>query len=779
MIKAAAIAALAIPVLSASATAYTADMQLARKQAEQWQGTFEQVNTDLQELGVDLSAPGSTAEIPETEDTVAVADKGLFFNTANSSLVYLGNVRLRDSRLKLNATEQLHVYLQNIANDKPETPAPTPDTAAKPAKKPQQTKQLHTPEVAEEKAATAAPPPKKAKAETEPTEPAVINAEYAVADSVNNSIFLYSPPAGNEILMQMGQNTVCITPADNAPARILADPQGNILLEGAVVNLCMVDKDGAVSRLRNSGGLVYYHAGTHTLHAPGHAEFSHPDGTLTCTRELCIEMEAGPSQKESGKGFMSQFTGLRFEGIKTATAKGNVVMSGTAAEGREAMRAEGDTLTYNGQTGECSVIGTKCRLTYGNYDVYANDGLHLLANGDIELRGSSIHGTYERESKTPGRMVKGQFKANAHIIFRADTGIITTEKGIVMADEETDFSCTGPAELILARKEGKTDREKKAGMPNLAITGYGEISRARATGCVVAHQYEPGTHKCIGELKAHSVESDVNTGETTLIGEPGMPLVALYNGNRLEATPEANQTATMQMLANGDMKLIGAEITANLVSKDGATTARCKDYVTLIRAEDRLETGSSAEIHTPGAILTTNGPLKAILATSDEAPARQDQQTGGARFKFNYNSIKEATTDSGCTLRTEQGSMQCKGPVRICMEADSRDQDSALGSMKYATAAGDVAIAGKDSTGRLIRATGDMLTIDGATGMKVLSGNRVTVGDAHNTHIITGKGAAIRIDAKNNVQISGSKHKTHATNVREQLNRQNNPKLKK
>ena len=258
-----------------------------------------------------------------------------------------------------------------------------------------------------------------------------------------------------------------------------------------------------------------------------------------------------------------------------------------------------------------------------------------------------------------------------------------------------------------------------------------------------------------------------------------MPLVALYNGNRIEATPEADQTATMQMLANGDMKLHGAEITANLLSKDGATTARCKDYVTLIRAEDKLETGSSAEIHTPSAILTTNGPLKAILATSDEAPARQDKQAGGAGFRFNYNGIKEASTDSGCTLRTAQGSMQCKGPVRISMEPDSRSQDSALGNMKYATAAGDVAIAGKDNTGRLIRATGDLLTIDGATGMKVLSGNRVTVGDAHNTHIITGKGAAIRIDAENNVQISGSKHKTHATNVREQLNRQNNPKLKK
>ena len=90
-----------------------------------------------------------------------------------------------------------------------------------------------------------------------------------------------------------------------------------------------------------------------------------------------------------------------------------------------------------------------------------------------------------------------------------------------------------------------------------------------------------------------------------------------------------------------------------------------------------------------------------------------------------------------------------------------------------------MAIAGKDGSGRMMRATGDRLTIDSATGMKVLSGNRVTVGDADNTHIITGADAAIRIDARNNVTMVGSKHKTHASNVRQQLEDSNNKKTKK
>ena len=791
MIKAAIIATMAIPVLSAAATPYTADLQQSRSAAVNWQAKFQQIEADLIALGVDLSAPSETAVIPETQDTVAVADKGLFFNSADSSLVYIGNVRLRDARANINAKEQLHIYLQNFPGSK-EAPAPTKTevkeatkkiaapttTAPKPAKAAglQSTPAPHP--------AAVAPEPSGSALKTEPkAEPALINTYHAVADTINNAIFLYSPAAGEEIMLQQGQNVVKVTPGKNAPARILADPQGNILLEGGVVDLCMTDKDGSTTKLKTEGGHVYYHAATHTLHAPGSTQFSHPEGALTCKESLCIELTPGSGGKtKPGKGFMSQFTGLSFEGINRATAKGSVVMSGIATEGRPAVRAEGDTLTYDGKTGACSIIGSKSRLVYGTYEVYADQGLHLLANGDIELRGNNINGAYERESNTPGQMTKGTFKANANVIFRADTGIFSTEKGIFMADSEMDFSCTGPAQLELAPKEGAKAVEQKPGMPNLAIARYGEVTKARATGNVTAHRYEPGTRKRIGELQAATAETDMVTGETLLTGETGKQLIAVYNGNRIVATPAAQKNATMQILQNGDLKLNGAQIEATMINDEGTTRARCKDFVRLIRAEDRLETGSSTELHAPTAILTTTGPLSATLTARAGSTnhADEEKKPGISGFRFNYDGIKEATTARGCTLRTEKGSMQCTGPVRITMDtAGKKNPNAMVGGMKYATAAGNVALAGKDNTGRLLRATGDLLTIDSATGMKVLSGQRVTVGDANNTHIITGKGAAIRIDAKNNVKMVGEKHKTHATNVRNQLNNQNQKKIKK
>jgi hypothetical protein len=223
----------------------------------------------------------------------------------------------------------------------------------------------------------------------------------------------------------------------------------------------------------------------------------------------------------------------------------------------------------------------------------------------------------------------------------------------------------------------------------------------------------------------------------------------------------------MEMRANGDLKLNGAEISAVMQSEDGVTTASCRDYVLLVRAEERLETGSSTVLKSPKAILTTNGSLHARLTTRENATTTRKKYPG---FSFNYNGIREASTSHGCTVRTEKGSMQCTGPVSLVMDTDNKSADKMMGGLKYATASGRVAIAGRDNTGRALRATGDRLEIDSATGMKVLSGSQVSLGDANTTHFASGEGACIRIDARNNASIHGQRHTTHATNIRQQIN---------
>ena len=763
--KAAAITALCIPVLCAATPDYTGELQTARSMADTMGGNFEQVATDLEILGINLSAPADTCEMPATDDTVVVADQGLLFDAANSRLIYLGNVRLRDARAHIDAAEQLHLHLEKPESEKKAentTPAsgapavPLADEAADDS------------EYAEEEA-TATPETEERPevAKNKPlTEPAFISTHHGLADTINNAILLASPAEGKEIHLKLGRNEIHLLPGKDSLARILADPEGNILMEGAVVQLQMADKNGELTRLRTTGGHAFYQASTHTLFVPGNSELTHPQGTLSCSDMLCVELTPGTATSK-GKGFMSQFTRLRFEGISTATASGSVVATGAEAENRQAMRAEGDTLFYNGSTGECSLTGSRSRLTYGGYDIYSNEGIHLFPNGDIELRGSNIHGTYERESSQPGKMLQGTFKAHAPVVFRADQGTISTSQGLSMEDAEADFSCTGPALLVLQEKENARKADTRPGMPNLAITRYRDIAHARATGHVVAHRYEPGTRKCLGELQARTADFDTATGETLLTGEPGQALVAQYNGNTIVAEPAEEESATMEMKANGDLKLNGARISATMQGEEGPTTASCRDYVLLVRAENRLETGSSTVLKSPRAIVTTNGSLHALLSSSATAPAGNSRFPG---FRFNYDGIREANTSTGCTVRTEKGSMQCTGPARIVMETEKKSGNQMLGGMKFATAQGEVAVAGKDKSGRLIRATGDKLHVDAATGMKVLSGEQVTLSDADNTHTIYGPGAVIRIDAQNNATFTGAKHNTRATNVRKQMN---------
>ncbi len=778
MMKAAIIAALAIPVFSAGG--YQADLQQAQTQADAWGEHFQQIRVELAELGINLdNLPSSPIEEPDTEDTVIVSEKGLFFDAAASRLVYLGNVRLKDNRLQLKALNQLHVHLQQPEKEDQDKEATPPGPALPPAA----TEEEPAPAATTTTVATTSPAPvseqapaaQPAAAEKE-TAPVIIQTHSVIADTINNAILLYSPAEGEEILLQQENNMVRITPGANSAARILADPVGNILMEGSMVSVRMENAEEGSTTLVTQGGYIYYHAASHTLYTPGCTEVTHPEGTLSCQESLCIVLTPSEEAAPSGKGFMRQFTSLRFEGISTATAKGKVVATAKAVGDRPASRAEGDTFTYNGRTGACSLTGSKCRLVYGSNEICSNEALLLHPNGDIELKGTDIHGTYERESSQPGRMLAGTFKAYDNIIFRADIGTVSTQKGINLADEESDFNCNGPVLMVLTPKEDAAPAEQKPGMPNLALTRYSGISRIKASGHVLAHRNSLETGKCIGELQAESVESDLNSGETLLTSAPGEAIIAFYNGSRIVSTPEHDKTAMLELKANGDLLLTGDQIDATMQSTEGTTKAHCRDFVKLIRAEDRLETGSSTRIETPTAILTTTGSLHTILASTK--PATDQKKGRFPSLQFNYDTIREATTHRGCTLRTVSGSMQCTGPVHITMDNTGKTDGQMMGGLKTAMASGNVAVAGKDSTGRLLRASGDLLEVNAQTGTKVLSGRRVSLSDGKNTHTASGKGASIVIDAKNNAQINGEKHNTHATKIRQQINEQKNKQSK-
>ncbi len=757
----------------------------ARGIIHSWQQSAEGVAKELQFFHSSLPPVSNSTELPESPngDAVIVSDCGLLFDAKTSRLVYVGNVRMRDTRLTLHARDSLYLHLEELSGNSSkkqqnEAAKPAPQKTAAATAQPTADTTPAAPKTkpaaqAGKPAATAAAP-QSAPKETAPLIPLHIETGSAEANVVDNRIILFSPAGEDPIVLTRGEDTLVATPSDTTPARILADKDGNVLIEGKDIFISYTSPEQGKSTLRARDGIVFYHAGQHSLHLSGAVEMTHPNGKLNCTDSLCLVLTPGESTAPAKSGFMSQFSGMRLNGISAATARGNVVAETGGVNGSLPGTVYGDELVYNGETGACSVIGSDCRLTYGSHNVlHTDEGVFLLPNGDIELKGSDIHGSYERPSqKKDAAPVQGSFRSGGPIVFHAETGLITTEKGFTARDTELDFSCTGPVQLELARKVGAAEPEKKPGIPNLSITEFGDITAVTAQGRVRGKRMVGD--KVISSLEGEHAVINMEKGSAVLTGDSDTPAVMVHENNRIVATP-GDTPPMLDLKENGDIILTGKDISAALQGKDGLTTATGTDSMMLIRAENRIETGSGVTIKAPSAIITTKGPLSAVLLPGDDANG-----TVFGQHSFNYIGVQSAHTASGGTVRTEKGSMQCTGSIHLTMDPNA-DANDEMAGVQSAVANGDVMLLTKDRDNRMMRASGDRLTINGKTGMKSLTGREVILENEHNRHIVSGKGAAVHVDRKNNVRISGEKHDTQVTRLREQTtkNKQNNSKPKK
>lgn len=746
-----------------------------------WQEGSKEILQELNDFQADLPVCGSSQNLPESKDgrTVIVCDQALLFDPDQSRMVYVGNVRMRDPRLHLWASENLFIRLENNSKEKKEAPKKESTAASPaPATTPKVEKQTATKE--EPKATT----PAKATPQAQPaTEPGEVHCQNAVVDTLNNHILLQSPANGAALVLTRGSDKLTVTPGSDKQAYVLADPQGNILIEGADIHLTATDPNNKSCELRAHGGLVYYHAQHHSLYIPGKCELKHTDGFLTCQDGLRLTLiPDNNADATAKKGFMHQFTGMRLAGMQSAVARGDVHVVNKGINNTPNSEAHGDILTYDGTTGACSVTGAESHLVYGNNTIKAAKGIHLLPNGDIHLFGDVISGTYERPADEDNAApIPGTFRTASALIFNAEEGTITAENGFTAEDAHSYFSCTGPMVIRLQRKldiagteaEGKSTTSKKSfiTLPKMAISNFHDVDAFHAEGNVKAYHKEAG--KTLGEMYGDSVDANLATGEATLVSAPGKDVKITYEGNSIIATSQ-NEAAKLKIFANGDLAFSGKQVLTSIMTDNGVNKMTCRDSLTLTRATHTLMTGSAVVMSSPQAIITTNAPMKAVLVEDSKKKATIGRYP---QHSFNYTGIRTVNTSSGGTVRTTKGSMQCTGPISIVMDQKNAARKDMYG-LRSAKAVGNVAIATKDGSGRLMHATGDVLTINGITGEKLLTGRRVTLGDSNNTHIVSGKGAAVRVDARNHARITGERHTTTATNLKQQTGKKRTPKKK-
>lgn len=734
-------------------------LQLAQRVIAQWQHESQGVKHEFTEQGVSAAEEETTAQDEEGEDTVITADGAMLFDTESHNIVYVGNVRLSDPRLKLHAAGRLFVRLpeSELADKQQEARRSIEDALPENAPKPRDIRETKTEAQDSDKSAFALP---------QGMEPVRLTTIDAVADAENNHILLYAPAGSRPITAESGANSLTITPAADGAAHVLADADGNITLVGQHIAAVWVDEKGQRTELRVEGGSLCYNAVAHAVALTGACTLHLPGGDICCGKQLLIRLQGEHEVKEDAS-FLQQFSALKVKGIAAVHAEGGVEMTAAATEGQPDSSLCGEVLDYDAETGLCSLSGEECKLAYtGQYSLQGAQRILLSPDGALTVEGRALSGTYGRPAEDGQTTLAGTFRTGGLITLTpmGDHAEVCLPQGITASDPEAEFSCTGELTATLLPEEGVSVPQVADSKLNLALARFRTLDRAAASGEVCAHRYAAGTHAETAYLQAERAEFDLTHRGAELFGTQERSILALFNGNRLEATPDGETAPHLSFSADGDAELRGGQIAATFTDeKNGTITARCAHALRLLRAEDKLETDGATEFRADQGILITKGPFYALLRRDDTA-----EQGGG--FRFPYAGIREAATDQGGSVQTAQGSMQCTGRIRVTMGEAA--PDAKMGGLQTASAEGNVAIAGKDGTGRIIRATGDRLSLDAATGEKVLTGSRVTLGDGHNTHTASGGNASVRIDARNNAVIRGATHTTTVNRIREQIEQQ-------
>lgn len=745
----------------------------------------------------DLSRLGSLAEyafdpaspMPEAPQghSAVVADGGLLFDNTRSSLSYIGNVRMKDERVQLRAAHRLYIRLpekSEASSSQPAKSAPQADPKPQPA----------SGSAAKPSAAKPAPAVKPAPVVTvqpeqkQPEPPTLVLAENAAIDVRDSKFLLEGRNQLPSLSLTRGADSVTLNCSPGgSPATIFGSSQGDVLLQGAQIVFIWHDAQGNEWKLVCAAGPVYYKASDRCLVAMGESQLSSPRYTMHTKRALYIvfmpdeEAEAALASAKKKTEPFSQFSAVRLKDVEYVNAYGDVRLTAAPEGDAPASSVLGEALHYVAATGECRVVGDPCSLAFGDNTLDARGAIELQGDGSAVIRSASVSGFYERPFATTsqgGETIRGRYSAPGPVTYDVQRNCVVLPAGISAQDAHGFFRCSGKVEAFLAAQEGaqapKPPREGMR-MPNLAIARQSGVSRISAEGQVRMHSDASATTAAC-DVSCDSLEADLGTAKATLRAAAGRHAQVHYSGHKLTAFSSARVAAEVNLLENGDLLVTGEKVHASMPGEKGLTTVDCTRSLRLEREKNLLTLGPNSCIRTPDGILTARAPLLAELAESD-APAKPLSKY--PHLVYNYSGLRRADTTGGGTLRTPQASMQCEGAIALELKPGAQMSNAsgdARSAIKSASAQKLVQVAGKDATGRLVRAVGDRLDFEPSSGNFCLRGKSVTLVDEFNTHTASGRGACITIDPDNNVHITGENHITTATQVQKQMDNQKKKK---
>lgn len=737
--------------------------------------------------------PASPLPNAPSGHSAVVADGGMIFDNNDSSLSYIGNVRMNDVHVHMRAAHRFFIRLpqnqeKKQAENKQNAPAAPPQETDTGEELPVVTASGSAEELTAQpkpgpQAKTAKPAapntPRKPEAEKkvrphEQQPPADIITENAAVDLTDSKFLLEGRKAAPSITIDQGENhTILHCRADGAPAKVFGNYQGDILILGSNMVFTWHGNDGEQWKLEAAEGPVYYKASQHCLVVLGVSRLTSSRNTMDAKKALYIVFEQGEEPRRDYSAPFSQFSSMNFKDVSYVDAYGDVFVTTQAEEKREDGAVVGDSLHYDAATGVCLVDGEACTLVYGGNTLHTQGSIELQSNGDAIIRGEAVNGSYLRPDpdSTKGDTIPGKYQAKGPITYDAARNCVILPAGLSARDTRSSFSCTGKAEIYLHAKPTGAAKAPRSGMrmPDLRIAQQDGISRICASGQVRAHNDATATRP-MGDLSCDEIEADLITAVTTLKSTSSRQAWARYGEYYINAQAAPNGVATIHLKENGDVQANGANIRTTIPGEKGLSTATCMRFMLLEREKSLLTLGENSRITTPDGILTARAELHAELAPGETAPRPPSKYP---HLVYNYSGLRRAFTAAGGTLQTTQISMQCDGPMAMELKPGAQiSTANGRDSLRTAMARKNVQLAGKDANGRLMRASGDRLDFDEGSGNFYLRGSTVTLVDEYNTHTASGRGACVTIDPQDNIRVNGERQVTIANQVRKQMDNQ-------
>ena len=431
----------------------------------------------------------------------------------------------------------------------------------------------------------------------------------------------------------------------------------------------------------------------------------------------------------------------------------------------ESFSATGEVaLSYNSQADSTTVT-----LEADSADLDMRTGMMLLSADEP----NHVLINYTRPGQTPqAAPLSGTFTTSGTVVFNAAEGTLDLPSGVNMVENGTGSLNIGGAtkvQLSFPQNEAIPARSK-CGLYTPAYLASAELETLQADGGIAMNYVNAAENKTCA-LYAETADIDLRNGSIILTTSSAGKTQVTYDDFSLVAESQLGETS-LRLEPNGDITMLGETLTASLPTNDGTATLHCTEKLTLHRESAELKMGAGAIMQAPQGRFTANGPLTLTLAEGDAAKARP-LLPQCPQLVYNFSGLKLAETEQGGTVQTKEAALRCSGRIHVEMaDTPTTGKDKGALPVKTATAEGDVAVTGKDADGRILTAFGDKLIVDGTTGEKRLSGKKVILQDGNNMLTSSGAGAAVVVDKRNNVRVTGAKQTTSVSNLRKQIDKQ-------